>query len=173
MIATGFSGTSAAARELRQLSGPRAARESCLAGCPASERKYATPITAQTTPAASPSPIAKLAASVRSQRADQNAEQQRHRELRDTAAQVSPAGGRRVGRAHAVRREHLRRVILRDDEREHRSRRSARGTSETWQSRGPDQCPSPAASRAEQAGVRKSRTEPVAQPADQTARQRS
>lgn len=48
---------------------------------------------------------------------DENAEDQRHHHLRHTAAEIAPAGRGRVGRAHAVRREHHRRVVLRDDER--------------------------------------------------------
>ena len=86
--------------------------------------------------------------------ADERAEQQRHHHLRDAAAEVSPAGCRRIRRADDVRREHHGGVILR-----HHERRSdhADGQAED-QERGvvvrEADAPSPAASRGSAATCR-------------------
>ncbi len=48
--------------------------------------------------------------------ADEGREQQRHRHLRGSSAEVAPAGGRRVGGSHYVRSEHHGGVVLRHDE---------------------------------------------------------
>ena len=106
------------------------------------------------------------------QRGNEEGEHQRHDQVRYAAAKVSPAGRRGIGRADATVGEHLRRVVLSHDEGRADDPDRHAEEQEACEIMSQPNAHHRQRAKNQQPGVRKPRTDSVAQPSDEQPRQR-